>query len=226
MDGGTLSVMERSNSPVYILSITPSRTSRTCCHWITSTWFLFQSRATLGESNHLTSKCSALMLMIVSDYNLSPRTGIFALATEITRQIPTATDDVTHETIHPSVLRQKQILPQLETNINNNQSLVTGLMAPEDDLRTHWPYVPGAHPPTDIKTTEFAQKPEDAMHKSLINMVVAKGTELGQKAVQELSQTEIMKNASGQPVYEKSWLARHADETPFGGLVHHWVDKK
>lgn len=157
-------------------------------------------------------------MIFASDGGSSPRTGIFSLASEVTRQLPTSTDDVTHETIHPSVLQQDHILPQLQANVTNNPSLVTGLMAQEEELKDTWPYVPGKCPPTDIKTTEEGNKPDDAMHKSFINMAVSKGEELGQKALHELSQTEIMKHASNQ------WVGR-VDETPFGSVVRNWLDK-
>jgi hypothetical protein len=153
----------------------------------------------------------------------SPRTGIFSLTDKITRQLPNSTNDVTHETIHPSVLKQKQILPQLKATLDKNPALVYGLLPFEEQMRNNWPYVPGKHPPKDIKTQE---KPDDAMHKSFLNMAIQKGTQLGQQALHELTHTEVMRDASGNPVYEKSWLARHADETPFGSHLGEWIDKK
>jgi uncharacterized protein (DUF2235 family) len=149
----------------------------------------------------------------------NPRTGIFSFASEVTRQVPASTDDVTHETIHSSVLQQGYILPQLQANITNNPSLVIGIMAQEEELKKTWPYVPGKHPPTDIKTTEEGNRPDDAMHKSFVNMALSKAEELERRVHQQLSEAE---NASS----DKGWLVRHVDETPFGGLVHNWVDKK
>jgi hypothetical protein len=145
------------------------------------------------------------------------------MSEKITRQLPTSTNDVTHETIHPSVLKQKQILPQLKANIDKNPALITGILPFEEDVKKHWPYIPGKHPPRDIKTEE---KPDNAMHKSFLGMGIQKGTDLGQDALHAITHTEVMKNASGGPVYEKSWLARHADEIPFGKYLGKWTDKK
>ena len=176
----------------------------------------------LGKATTSQVSQKVSILVFASDSCLSPRTGIFALASEVTRQLPTSTDDVTHETIHPSVLQQDHILPQLQANITSNTSLVTGLITQEEELKQIWPYVPGRYPPTDIKTTEEGNRPDNAMHKSFINMTISKGDELGQKVLHQLSQTEIMKDVKNP----KGWLVGHADETPFGGLVHHWVDDK
>lgn len=153
----------------------------------------------------------------------SPRVGIFTLADKITRQLPTVTDNVTHETIHPSVLNQAHVLPQLKTDIDNNPALVCGLLPAEEDLRKNWPFVPGKYPPKDYKTTE---QPEDALHKSLVNMAIHKGTQLSQHALHEITHSDLIKNASGSTVSEKNWIGRHASETPFGNMLEHWAEKK
>ncbi|KIM84974.1 hypothetical protein PILCRDRAFT_817818 [Piloderma croceum F 1598] len=150
-----------------------------------------------------------------------PRTGVFSLTETITRQLLTSTDDVTHETIHPSALRQKQILPQLKANVDNNPALVTELLPFEQEVKEQWPYVPGKNPPRDIKTEENS----DDMNKSFMGMAIQQGTQLVQHTLRELTHTEIMKDASGSPVYEKNCLARHADETPFGKYLSEWTDR-
>jgi hypothetical protein len=119
----------------------------------------------------------------------------------ITRQLPTSTDDVTHETIHPSALRQKQILPQLKTNVDNNPALVTELHPFEQEVKEQWPYVPGKNPPRDIKTEENS---DDTTNKSFMGMAIQRGSQLVQSTLREFTQTEIMKDASGNPVYEKN----------------------
>src|SRR6202167_5632151 len=136
--------------------------------------------------------------MTISPINLltilpSPRTGIFSLTDKITRQLPTSTNDITHETIHPSVLRQKQILPQLQANIDKDPALICGLLPLEEELRKNWPYVPGKYPPQDVKTEEGPAK-ADATPKSLLDMAINKGTELGQHALHEITHKEVMRN--------------------------------
>jgi len=95
--------------------------------------------------------------------------------------------------IHLSVLRQKQILPQLKANIDKNPTLITGILPFKEDIKKHWLYIPGKHPPRDIKTKE---KPDNAMHKSFFGIVIQKGTYLGQDALHEITHTEVIKNAS------------------------------
>lgn len=73
-----------------------------------------------------------------SDNHRSPRAGIFVLAEENVRKLPTVTDNQTHETIHPSVLRQKNPIPI-------NPALVCKLLPLEEELQKNWPYVEGKH---------------------------------------------------------------------------------
>lgn len=84
---------------------------------------------------------------------------------KIAHQMPTSTNDDTHETIHPSALRRKkQIPPQLQVNIDKNPALICGLLPLEEELKQNWPYIPGKHPPTDVRIEE---KPNDTKRKSL-----------------------------------------------------------
>ena len=146
------------------------------------------------------------------------------MADKIARQMPTSTNDVTHETIHPSVLRRKnQIPPQLQVNIDKNPALICGLLPLEEEWKQNWPYIPGKHPPKDVRIEE---KPNDTKRRSFFSMALQKGTQLGLQSLHEITHTEVTKNASGDPVYEKSWLGPLVDETPFGGYLKEWTDKK
>lgn len=67
--------------------------------------------------------------------------GIFSLAKTIQRKIPTAPDEITHETIHPSVLEQKllsEIIPELLENVKKNPGLVAPLLPLEEELKRNW----------------------------------------------------------------------------------------
>lgn len=68
----------------------------------------------------------------------SPRTGIFVLSEANVRKLPTVTDDITHETIHPSVLRQKH-------SISSNPALLCNLLPLEEELQKKWSYIEGKH---------------------------------------------------------------------------------
>ncbi|KAG1757623.1 hypothetical protein EDB19DRAFT_51538 [Suillus lakei] len=53
-------------------------------------------------------------------------------------QLPTVTGNITHETIHPSVLQQKPPIPF-------NPALLCKLLPLEEELRKKWPYIEGKH---------------------------------------------------------------------------------
>lgn len=144
------------------------------------------------------------------------------MAYTITRQLPTATDKITHETVHPSVIKHMKLLPQLKANIEKNPALICELLDPENQLKQKWPYIPGNNSPKDAKISTTS----DGSTKSFLSRALERGKTLGQHALRGLTHTEIMKNASGEPVYEPNGLARHVDEAPFGSLVDEWVDKK
>ena len=74
---------------------------------------------------------------------LSPKTGIFFLADSIQRQIPTSFNPVTHESIHPSVLEQGIILPQLKNTLATYPDLIGQLMPLEQLAKQQWPRVSG-----------------------------------------------------------------------------------
>lgn len=68
----------------------------------------------------------------------NPRNGIFALSETNIRKLPTITDNITHETIHPSVLRQKAL-------ISFDPALLCKLLPLEEELEKKWPYTQGKH---------------------------------------------------------------------------------
>ncbi|OAX44248.1 hypothetical protein K503DRAFT_706907 [Rhizopogon vinicolor AM-OR11-026] len=66
------------------------------------------------------------------------RTGIFAFSEENVRTLPTVTDNRTHETIHPSVLRR-------DKPIQINPSLLCELLPFEEELQKNWPHIERSH---------------------------------------------------------------------------------
>lgn len=72
-----------------------------------------------------------------------PLTGVYSLAKTIQRKLPTVTDDITHETVHPSVLEQPHMLPELAENIERNPRLVSSLLPLEEELKRRWTVSPG-----------------------------------------------------------------------------------
>ncbi|KAL0569552.1 hypothetical protein V5O48_012415 [Marasmius crinis-equi] len=77
-----------------------------------------------------------------------PMTGVFKLALTTERTLPTSNNEVTHETIHPSVLRQSTLTPAVKDLIDKHPELVSKLLPLEEEMKAQWPYVPGK---ADIK---------------------------------------------------------------------------
>lgn len=76
------------------------------------------------------------------DYR-SPRVGIFRLSNTIIRKLPTVTDNITHETVHPSVLLQKYPIPF-------DRALLCELLPLEEELKKKWAYTPGKNDQPEI----------------------------------------------------------------------------
>ncbi|KAI0734438.1 hypothetical protein C8Q72DRAFT_880101 [Fomitopsis betulina] len=68
----------------------------------------------------------------------NPLTGVCKFAKTIQRTLPTVTNDITHETVHPSVLEQPHNPPQLAENTRRNPGLICSLHPIEEELRRRW----------------------------------------------------------------------------------------
>ncbi|KAG9314326.1 hypothetical protein JVU11DRAFT_5117 [Chiua virens] len=153
-------------------------------------------------------------------------TGIFVLALENTRQLPTKTNDVTHETIHPSVLMQDKVNAQLRENIRKNPSLVCGLLPFEEEMKKNWPYVPGTNPQRDSRGSAQVQSVgvvEAAVMWSATKEVISIGTDLGTEIIKEV-QTRFMAGKStnsttGKQLPAPSWLMSLAQESHAGAVL-------
>ncbi|KAG1769175.1 hypothetical protein EDD22DRAFT_1048164 [Suillus occidentalis] len=80
----------------------------------------------------------------------NPRVGIFKLSDTNIRKLPTVTDNITHETIHLSVLRQKH-------SMSLNPALFCKLLPLEEELEKKWAYTQG-------KQDEHQPEIHGAMH--------------------------------------------------------------
>ncbi|KAF9229239.1 hypothetical protein BS17DRAFT_10792 [Gyrodon lividus] len=155
-----------------------------------------------------------------------PRTGIFVLARENNRQLPTKTDDVTHETIHPSVLQQEHMVPQLQKNIQENRSLVCDLLPLEEEMKKNWPYIPGKSIPKDSKGStqvKSASVAKATLVWSATREIVSLGTELGTEIIKEV-QTQVTASTSangavGEQSSATAWLTSLAHESHVGAVL-------
>ncbi|KAF8898791.1 hypothetical protein BD779DRAFT_1666575 [Infundibulicybe gibba] len=69
-----------------------------------------------------------------------PTTGIFSMARVIKRPIPASTDEVTHETIHASVLQQAAAYPDLHAILQKNPHIIAPLAPLEEEVKLNWPF--------------------------------------------------------------------------------------
>ncbi|KAG8219773.1 hypothetical protein J3R82DRAFT_745 [Butyriboletus roseoflavus] len=178
---------------------------------LTLTWMM----ANIGDILSVDSKYIRSLPDPVASWGKQPPhdscTGIFVLASENRRQLPTETDDVTHETIHPSAL--EHLIPQLRESIQKNPSLVCSLLPLEEDMKNNWPYVPGKNVPKDSRgsaqvesTTAVGTTISWGMTKEVLNV----GTHLG---------TEIIKEVQAQVSSATSWLTSLAHESQVGAVL-------
>jgi uncharacterized protein (DUF2235 family) len=149
-----------------------------------------------------------------------PRTGVYTLSDSIQRQIPTAPNDVTNETIHPSVLQEKNMLPALKDVIAQYPQLVLPLMPLEEHLKSTWPYVPGQNPPKDGATEHVAEvkTPTSPRSSSFLSAIVRKGSQLGRE-VTHLGSSEKPKAEPTHPDHPPS-LTKFAAETHLGAFIN------
>ncbi|KAJ6575071.1 hypothetical protein B0H19DRAFT_1127016 [Mycena capillaripes] len=119
-----------------------------------------------------------------------PGTGVYALAHKIKRTLPSETDNVTHETIHSSVLHQRSLAEPLAGDLSQNQELVAPLLPLEDALRSHWPVLTSTvHDPSVPLGGTLGGTMDEATHKD----------------------TGLTTEA-GKRVREKNWLGKIAHE--------------
>uniref|UniRef100_A0A0W0F5N8 T6SS Phospholipase effector Tle1-like catalytic domain-containing protein n=1 Tax=Moniliophthora roreri TaxID=221103 RepID=A0A0W0F5N8_MONRR len=71
-----------------------------------------------------------------------PLTGIFSLSITTQRTLPTSENDVTHESIHPSVLEQPALDPAIQYLVDEHPELIAKLLPLEEEMKAQWPYDP------------------------------------------------------------------------------------
>lgn len=156
----------------------------------------------------------------------SSRTGIFVLTLKNTRQVPAKTDNITHETVHPSVLEQDQIENQLREDILKNSFPVCGLLPLEEELKRNWPYVPGKNVPRDSKGSaqvDSTTAVEATVLWSATREVFSVGAQLGTEIIKEVQARVVTSKsangATGKQSAATSWLMSLAHESHAGAVL-------
>ncbi|GJJ08812.1 hypothetical protein Clacol_003031 [Clathrus columnatus] len=140
-----------------------------------------------------------------------PQTGIFKFAFEIQRTLPTETNNITHEYVHPSVKEQRTQIPQLLENIKTTPALICDLHEIEDKFKDVWRFIPreriNVGGENDAES-DLENESQEAMAKSLEKMA--------KKAAQSQMESEVMVDEGGRPRYQESWI---------GSIVHELFGK-
>ncbi|KAG7099108.1 hypothetical protein E1B28_000981 [Marasmius oreades] len=102
-----------------------------------------------------------------------PLTGIFSLSLTTERTLPTSSNNVTHESIHPSVLQQQKLNPAIQSLIEKHPELVCSLLPLEEELRAEWPYKPEEADIKDDKNDSKANGMVASLMKTLVTTMMA-----------------------------------------------------
>lgn len=168
-----------------------------------------------------------------------PRTGVFVLSDVMQRQPPTSSNPITHESIHPSVLMQGAISPQLTNALATHPDLVCQLMPLEEQAKQHWTYVPGNYAlngDTDVMdtVTEVAREVTVVRRQSFITRTVKslrKRVRGSDQTVQsqsvrmlvQLSESSDSTASESLTSGERDWLSRLMQETSLGHFIRDLV---
>jgi hypothetical protein len=155
------------------------------------------------------------------------------------RQPPTSSNPITHESIHPSVLMQGAISPQLTNTLATHPDLICHLMPLEEQMKQRWPYVPGKNSlngDTDVMdtVTEVAEEVTVVWRQSFIARTVKslrRRVRGGDQTVQTQSVGMLVQSsersdstASGSLTSgERIWLSSLMQETSIGHFIRDLV---
>jgi uncharacterized membrane protein (UPF0182 family) len=86
------------------------------------------------------------------------------VANSIERAIPTAWNEDTREVVHPSVLRQKNLSPQLRNTLLQHHNLIAKMRPLEEEMEQNWPYKQGQPAPA-ARSRSKSPKPQETTEK-------------------------------------------------------------
>jgi hypothetical protein len=150
---------------------TCSLTWRVCSVSTITTFVTYHDLRRLGEASQPISSSkrpSHVMLLITIGLD-SSSVGIFKLSHSIQRELPTKTDELTYEFIHPSVESRPILNPTLENIIKQNPALVCMLAPLEKEIQSRWPDLTKRHGYEAVaaRRNEFVEVPVGAKNTLL-----------------------------------------------------------
>ena len=138
--------------------------------------------------------------------------GIYSVAESIQRVLPTETNDVTHEVIHPSVLEQDKVVPELKTILDAHPSIVAALEPWEAMAKARW---------ADRLQTRTSSVVGGSIHPAPTT-VPAKQTEEQQHGSLRDKAREALRRLAGGDEHKEhvsNWLGKLVQESNIGAVV-------
>ncbi|KAI0825059.1 hypothetical protein BC628DRAFT_1375260 [Trametes gibbosa] len=145
------------------------------------------------------------------------RTGIFELSKEIQRKLPTATNDITYEFIHSSVVPQSNTVSDLQDILNQNPGLVAPLLPWEAQVKTHWEKKFAQMPQSKFQTEERAQEDASRDHRHQHGSVFHRAVD-AMKHLKAGNHTEA-RDSDVHARDVQGWIGKVAAESSVGRLV-------
>ena len=157
--------------------------------------------------------------LLLNQSPCSSKIGIYALGRTNQRKLPTVTDEITHEMIHPSILKQVRIQPEeLKATLKQNPKIVSGMLPLEIEVERTWPY--------DVAQANAAKLAKEKLHEK--HQEDEQGTlhstkeallKIGGKAMDKLTKSERARTEGGEPVFDDNWLSRMSTQSNVGPFM-------
>ena len=156
--------------------------------------------------------------------SLSPLKGIYSVAKVHQRSLPTVTDDVTHEVIHPSVLEQTNPIPELSYILNEHPEMVHTLLPWEMKMKEGWTKRLATSTAfrmqagVKVAGVDHAHQSHNFIHKltEAIEHMKSRASEDG---------TPVVVGAETHSTYVDGWLGKVVTESSVGVVVQELLKK-
>ena len=148
---------------------------------------------------------------------LSPLTGIYSVAKVQQRTLPTSTNDITHEVIHPSVLHQANPIPELSQVLEEHPELLHTLLPWEENTKEAWAGRLEATSAFKVqaKVASTTHHSHDFVHKAVEAIKHLKHGDQGDQQAQN----------EAHSAYVSGWLGKVVSESSVGAVVQELIKK-
>jgi len=135
------------------------------------------------------------------------KSGVMVLADTTKRQLPQASNPKTAETIHPSVLQQKSLSPDLLKDIKAHPELICSLTPLEEQVKLNWKVNTEKLSQNQLRAhNQLCGKSEEVVAdtKSRMDKVIEKG----EVVLEHAGRSTTMTSESGRPIYHENLFGK------------------